>query len=66
MSLYELEISWAATANERRYVQWELLACDRVRGVFQTACDDTLAVLFDGGPAQFHDWASRIGPQVAA
>ena len=26
MSIYELEIGWAKTANERRYLGWELLA----------------------------------------
>jgi hypothetical protein len=66
MSLYELEISWAQTANERRYLRWELLACEEVRGVFLTARDEVLAVLFDGGRREFHDWASTISPQVAA
>ncbi len=36
MSIYELDIGWAASANERRYLRWELLACDEVRGVFLT------------------------------
>jgi hypothetical protein len=66
MSLYELEIGWAQTANERRYLLWELLACPEVVGVFQTACDETLAVLFDGGRREFHDWASTVAPQVTA
>ncbi len=48
MSLYELEIGWAASPDERRYLRWELLACDEVCGVFSTARDDTLAVLFNG------------------
>jgi hypothetical protein len=66
MSLYELEIGWAETANERRYLHWELLACDDVHGVFRTAREDALAVLFDGGRREFDDWASTIAPQVAA
>ena len=40
MSIYELEIGWAETANQRRYLHWELLACDAVRGVFPTGRDD--------------------------
>jgi hypothetical protein len=60
MSMYELEIGWAHTAAERRYLHWELLACDEVRGVFLTARDEVLAVLFDGGPREFHDWASTL------
>src|ERR1700749_2188119 len=47
--LYPREIGWAETANERRYLQWELLACAYVHGVFRTAREDALAVLFDGG-----------------
>jgi hypothetical protein len=66
MRLYELEISWARTANEHRYLQWELLACDEVLAVFRTARVETLAVLFDGGRREFRDWAGTFGPQVAA
>jgi hypothetical protein len=66
MSLYELEISWAQTANERRYLQWELLACDDVHGVFHTAREEALAVLFDGGRREFDDWASTIASRAAA
>jgi hypothetical protein len=66
MSLFELEIGWAKTANERRHLRWELLACDEVRAVFDTAGDDTLAVLFDGGRRDFQDWARAIAPEVAA
>jgi hypothetical protein len=66
MSLHELEISWATTANERRYLHWELLACDDVHGVFNTAREDALAVLFDGGPRAFHDWASTIASRATA
>jgi hypothetical protein len=66
MSLYELEIRWAQTANERRYLQWELLACDDVHGVFHTAREEALAVLFDGGRREFDDWASTIASGAAA
>jgi hypothetical protein len=66
MSLYELEIGWAQTANDRRYLRWELLSCDAVRGVFHAARDEALAVLFDGGRREFDDWASTVAPQVAA
>ena len=66
MSLNELEIGWAQTANERRYLQWELLACDDVHGVFHTAREEALAVLFDGEPREFHDWASTIASRAAA
>jgi hypothetical protein len=66
MSLYELEIGWARTANERRYLLWELLACDDVCGVFHTARAEALAVLFDGRRQEFHDWAKTVVPQVAA
>jgi hypothetical protein len=66
MSLYELEIGWARTANERRYLFWELLACDEVRGVFHTARAEALAVLFAGGRQEFHDWAKTVVPRVAA
>jgi hypothetical protein len=61
--MYELEISWAQTAAERRYLHWELLACDEVRGVFLSARDDVLAVLFDGGRQAFHDWAATFAPR---
>jgi hypothetical protein len=60
MSIYELDIAWAETANERRYLRWELLACEDVRGVFLTAREDTLAVLFDGDRRVFRDWARSL------
>jgi hypothetical protein len=60
MSIYELEIGWAETANQRRYLHWELLTCDDIRGVFLTARDDVLAVLFDGGRQRFHEWARAM------
>ena len=30
MSVFELDISWAATAPQRRSLQWELITCDQV------------------------------------
>ena len=66
MSLYELEIGWAQTVDERRYLRWELLACDAVRGVFHAAREEALAVLFDGGRREFQDWASTIAPEAVA
>jgi hypothetical protein len=65
MSIYELEIGWAASANERRYLRWELLACEKVLGVFLTAREDTLAVLFRGDRLAFSTWAGSIEPEEA-
>ncbi len=62
MSIYELEIGWAASANARRYLCWELLACEEVLGVFTTAREDTLAVLFSGDRLSFRTWASSVVP----
>jgi len=66
VSIYELEIGWAMTAAERRYLHWELLACEEVLGVFLTARDEVLAVLFDGGLRAFRNWASTVSPRAAA
>jgi len=60
MSIYELEIGWAKTANERRYLRWELLAHDEVRGVFHTDRTHTLAVLYDGDRFDFRTWARSL------
>jgi hypothetical protein len=60
VSINELDIGWAATENERRYLRWELLACDEVRGVFQTDREHTLAVLFDGDRFDFGAWARAL------
>jgi hypothetical protein len=62
MSLHELDIGWVKSANARRYLYWELLACEDVHGVFQTARDDTLAVLFSGDRPAFRAWARSLGP----
>ena len=60
MSIHELDISWAETANDQRYLHWELVACDAVRGVFRTARAGVLAVLFEGDRRQFDDWARTL------
>jgi hypothetical protein len=65
VNIYELEIPRGATAIERRYLRWELLACEEVLGVFRTPREDLLAVLFDGEPRAFHDWAGTLAPQAA-
>jgi hypothetical protein len=65
MSIYELDIGWAATANERRYLQWELLACEAIRGVFLTAREDVLAVLFSGDRLDFRIWARSLAAEGA-
>ncbi len=65
MSIYELDIGWAASENERRYLHWELLACDEVRGVFQTDREHTLAVLYDGDRFEFHAFVRSLAPLEA-
>jgi hypothetical protein len=65
MRVFELDISWAATASERRHLQWELLAREEVRGVFLTARDDALAVLFAGDRRAFDAWAGTLEPRGA-
>ena len=62
MSIFELDISWAVSPNERRYLGWELLACDSVCGVFHTAHEKTLAVLFSGDRHDFREWARSLEP----
>jgi len=62
MSIYELDISWAITATERRRLRWELIASDEVSGVFLTARDDVLAVLFNGDRAVFDVFARKLAP----
>jgi hypothetical protein len=61
MSLYELDISWAMTASERRRVHWELIAADQVSGVF-LARDDVLAILYSGDRRGFEALARSLGP----
>ena len=63
MSIYELDIGWATTASERRYLHWMLVACDEVGGVFLTARDDVLAVLFNGDRGGFDALARTLAPE---
>lgn len=60
MTIRELDIGWAANENERRCLRWELLACEEVRGVFQTDSEHTLAVLYDGDRFDFRTWADSL------
>jgi len=62
MSIYELDISWALTASERRRLHWELIASDEVSGVF-LARDDVLAVLYSGDRRDFESLARRLEPE---
>ena len=62
MSVFELDISWAATAGERRALHWGLSACEQVRGVFVTARDDVLAVLFRGDAFAFDAFTRTLQP----
>ena len=61
MSIYELDISWATTTVERRFLRWELLAADDVAGVFLTARDDVLAVLWRADRRGFETLAGSLG-----
>jgi hypothetical protein len=65
MSIYELDIGWAATPDQLRYLHWELLACDAIRGVFRTKREDRLAVIFNGESLDFRIWARSVAPEAA-
>jgi hypothetical protein len=60
--IYELHIGWAESANERRCLRWELLACEEVLGVFSTDREDRLVVLFTGTRHDFRVWARSFEP----
>ena len=60
MTIGELDTSWALTAGERNYLRCELLACDKVRGVFLTTQADVLTVLFNADRPDFEEWASTL------
>jgi hypothetical protein len=64
MSIYELDISWVTTANERRRLHWQLIVSDEVSGVFLTARDDVLAVLFRGDRRGFEALARTLAPET--
>jgi hypothetical protein len=61
MSIYELDISWATTASERRLLRWVLLATVDVAGVFLTARDDIVAVLWTADRRGFETLARSLG-----
>jgi hypothetical protein len=63
MSVFELDISWAATARERRSLHWALITCDEVRGVFLTTREDVLAVLFGGDRWAFDTFIRTLQPE---
>ena len=63
MSVYELDISWAISASDRRRLRWELIASDEVKGVFLTARDDVLAVLYKGERGDFEALARALAPE---
>jgi hypothetical protein len=63
MSVYELDISWATSASERRRLRWQLIASDAVKGVFLTARDDVLAVLYTGNRHAFEALARALAPE---
>jgi hypothetical protein len=65
MSIYEVDIGWAGSENARRFVHWELLACEEILGVFASAREHTLVVLFDGDTHRFRDWVRSFAPEVA-
>ena len=62
MSICRLDIGWAVTANQRRHLHWELLACEEVLGVFLTAREDSVAVLFAGDRLGFRTWVTALEP----
>jgi hypothetical protein len=63
MSVYELDISWATSASDRCRLRWELTAADEVKGVFLTARDDVLAVLYKGNRREFEALARTLAPE---
>ena len=62
MRVYELDISWAATTEERQHLRWELTACNEVQGVFLTAREDVLAVVYGGDRLAFDSWTRSLEP----
>jgi hypothetical protein len=62
MNIYELDISWAITANERHRLRSELTASEEVGRVFLTARDDTLAVLYKSDRGGFEALVRTLVP----
>jgi len=60
MSIQELDISWASTSSERRRLRWELMSAGDVSGVFLTAREDVLAVVWRGDAGRFQEFARRL------
>jgi len=64
MRLYQLDISWVATAQELAALRWQLVTCDQIGGVFLTGCEDALAVLYAGTRHDFDQWARTLDPSL--
>jgi hypothetical protein len=64
MKLYELDISWVASAQELRGLLWQLADCDDVDGAFLSGREDTLAVLYAGTRHDFDQWARTLEPAL--
>jgi hypothetical protein len=62
MRLYQLDISWAASAQELTALRCNSRAATRVGGVFLTGREDTLAVLYAGSSHDFDRWARTLEP----
>jgi hypothetical protein len=60
MSIQELDISWASTSSERRRLRWELMSADLVSGVFLTAREDVLAIVWKGDVGRFQEFARTL------
>jgi hypothetical protein len=60
MSIQELDISWASTSSERRRLRWELMSAGDVSGVFLTAREDVLAVVWRADAGRFQEFARRL------
>jgi hypothetical protein len=60
MSIQELDISWASTSSERRRLRWELMSADHVSGVFLTAREDVLAIVWKGDVGRFQEFARTL------
>jgi hypothetical protein len=62
--LYQLDISWVASAQELTALRWQLAASDDVGGVFLTGREDTLAVLYAGSSHDFDQWVRTLEPAL--
>jgi len=64
MNLYQLDISWVASAQELSALCWQLATSDQVGGVFLTGREDALVVLYDGTRHDFDQWARTLEPAL--